>query len=88
MSILLAFLIGFAGHESEGTIKCWFDGDNDSAKLASYSVGGVLILIAFMIISYGTLPKKHWLTAVASMCASLIGVGTGVVTGYIVDGIK
>jgi hypothetical protein len=85
--ITLAILIGFIGHRLEGPIRSWFS-DDDAAKLASYTTGGLLILIAFIAVIWDLLPPKERMIALVSLCAALLGIGSGVTLAHIADGIS
>lgn len=88
MSLFLSVMIGLLGHGLEEPIRRWYDGDEDAVKLAQYTAGGILILIAFGIVSFGLLPRRQWMIAMLSACGAEIGVGTGVVMAHIWDGVK
>lgn len=85
--LIISILIGILGHNLEIPIRQYFDGDDDGIKLASYTIGSLLILIAFAGMSFTVFHRKIALQACGVLCASIIGVGSGVFLAHIADGV-
>ena len=86
--MIVSFLLGVVGHLTEKPIVSLSDGDQDTEKLTSYSVGVILILIAYIINIWDMLPSRQRMTAIFALCGSILGVGSGVVAAYAAEWIK
>ena len=78
MTILAALIVGLLGFQMDKPIKQWFENQEDVRELASYTFGGLLILIAFILISFEFMNAKERARAIMALCGALIGVGSGV----------
>jgi hypothetical protein len=78
MTVILSLLIGLIGYAMDKPIKKWFDGDFHTSELASWTFGGLLILVAFIFSSGEFMSKEERSKAIMSLCGALVGVGAGV----------
>lgn len=78
MTIILSLLVGMLGYGMDKPIKRWFDGDRDTSELASWTFGGLLILVSFIFISMEAINKEDRIKAILTLCGALVGTGAGV----------
>lgn len=76
-ALLAAILAGFAGHQLERPIAHLLP-DDDMARLAKYGVGSTIILAVFAAVA----PRRR----AAILAMTMLGVGAGVIAGYLLDG--
>lgn len=76
-ALLIAFVAGIMGHQLERPTLALLD-DPDQAHIIQYIEGGGIILGVFALFA-----PPRWVGALALV---MMGVGAGVVAGYIWDG--
>ena len=84
LKLLVAFLLGIAGHQLRTPTARWFPTDGLN-RLASYAEGGVLVLAAFTLLAWEDLDGQGRKQAVTALIMALFGVGGGTVAGWLYD---
>ena len=85
LRLFIAFLIGFAGHQTNPLFQRWEKGNAPAwPRLGRYSVGTLLLYLAMIVMS----PRKHWEVLTHSFLSAAVGLGTGVAAGWVVDEVK
>lgn len=87
IDFLVTVLIGWAAHQIKDLTEVWF-GNGDMNRIASYTEGGLILLVAFAYLAMKVLPPRQALIAIAALGLVEVGVGSGTVIGYITDGDK
>lgn len=87
--IALSIIVGILGHQLERPTNSWFPLDvaPDVNRLVRYAEGGFLIVINVAIWARATLPPRLARMVIGIVSNAILTLGTGVVVGYIVDGI-
>lgn len=83
-TFVLSILGGWFGHKLEPTLAASFP-DQGTNRIASYGVGGLLILAAFVILTAGRMERKERETAISLLIVAMVAIGMGTTAGRIAD---
>jgi len=86
-SFVLSCVFGWFGHKLKPGIADLFPGESTN-RLASYAVGSLLMLVAFVVLTAGKLGKDDRDAAVSQLLIAMLAIGLGTTAGTIADHVR
>ena len=81
---LFGFTLGYFGHRTDNLIDGWENTPIAWKRLTRYGVGMILVGFTQVVIKHG-LDMSKWENEIKDFIASVLPVGMGVFTAYMVD---